>query len=40
MIESPLLQKMIAESKHDDILAILKDRFQTVPRDITKHLRP
>ncbi|HKI36834.1 MAG TPA: hypothetical protein VKA46_33590 [Gemmataceae bacterium] len=39
MFESPLLQKMIAENTHKHILDLLKDRFGTVPRDITKHLR-
>jgi tRNA modification GTPase len=39
MIESPLLQKMIAEGRHKDILALLKARFGTVPRDVTRHLR-
>lgn len=39
MIESPLIQKVIAESIHQDILALLKDRFDTVPRSVTKPLR-
>jgi hypothetical protein len=39
MIESPLLQKMLAERIHDLILDALKDRFNTVPRDVTRHLR-
>jgi len=39
MIESPLIQKVIAESIHQDILALLKDRFDTVPRNVTKSLR-
>jgi hypothetical protein len=39
MIESPLLQKMIAESLHQAILDLLKDRFGTVPQDVTRHLR-
>jgi hypothetical protein len=39
MIESPLLQTMIAESLHRVILAILKDRFESVPREIAKLLR-
>jgi hypothetical protein len=39
MIESPLLQKLIAEAKHKDILALLKDRFGTVPRDVTRRLQ-
>ncbi len=39
MIESPLIQKVIAESIHQDILALLKDRFDTVPRNVTNPLR-
>jgi hypothetical protein len=39
MIESPLLQKMIAERLHDTILVILKDRFGTVPREVIRLLR-
>jgi hypothetical protein len=38
MFESPLLKKMMAETRHEGILDILKDRFGTVPRDVTKHL--
>jgi len=38
MIESPLLQKMIARSLHEAILELLKDRF-TVPRDVTRGIR-
>jgi hypothetical protein len=39
MIESPLLQKMLAERIQKLILNALKDRFGTIPRDVTKHLR-
>ena len=39
MIESPLLQKMRAETRQDDVLAILKKRFTTVPREVTRLLR-
>jgi hypothetical protein len=39
MIESPLLQRMLANCVHQLILDALKDRFGTVPRDVTKHLR-
>ncbi len=39
MIESPLLQKMRAETIQALILDALKDRFSTVPRDVTKPLR-
>jgi hypothetical protein len=39
MIESPLLRKMIAETRHADILDVLKTRFGTVPRDVATLLR-
>jgi hypothetical protein len=39
MIESPLLQKMRAETIQEVIRDLLKDRFGTVPRDVTRHLR-
>ncbi len=39
MIESPLLQKMRAETLHEAILALLKDRFDHVPQNVTKPLR-
>jgi hypothetical protein len=39
MIESPILQKMIAETIQDLILVALKDRFSTVPLDVTRRLR-
>src|SRR5262249_10312234 len=39
MIESPILQKMRAGTLQAAILDVLKDRFGTVPRDVTKHLR-
>jgi hypothetical protein len=39
MLQSPLLQKMRAETIQELILDALKDRFSTVPRDVTKHLR-
>ena len=39
MIESPLLRKMRAETSQDHILALLKDRFDAVPRTVTKQLR-
>jgi hypothetical protein len=39
MIESPLIQKFVAEHDHGLILAILEARFETVPRDVTKSLR-
>lgn len=39
MIESPLLQEWRAAGGHALILAVLKDRFKGVPRDVTKPLR-
>jgi hypothetical protein len=39
MLESPLIQQLKAESIHEVILTLLKDRFRTVPRDVTKQLR-
>jgi hypothetical protein len=39
MIESPLLQKMMAGAWHRSILDLLKDRFGTTPREIMKPLR-
>jgi hypothetical protein len=39
MIESPLIQRVLAEHDHELILAVLKDRFETVPREVTKCLR-
>ena len=38
MIESPLVQQWKAEAVHEVILDILKDRFSTVPRDVSKLL--
>jgi hypothetical protein len=38
MIESPVLQKLIAERFHSVILDVLKDRFGSIPRDVTRHL--
>jgi hypothetical protein len=39
MIESPVLQRIIAEKLHDAILEALKARFGTVPRDVARLLR-
>jgi hypothetical protein len=39
MIESPLLQKLIAEKLHETIHEFLKARFGAVPRDVTRLLR-
>ena len=37
--ESPLVQQWKAESLHEAILAVLKERFGAVPRDVTKAFR-
>ena len=39
MIESPVLQKMMAQRSHDLILDVLKERFHLVPRDVAKQVR-
>jgi hypothetical protein len=39
MIESPLLQKMMAETLHRAIIALLRDRFGGVPREVRQSLR-
>lgn len=39
MFESRLLQQCVAKRLHEAILALLKDRFGTVPRSVTKPLR-
>ena len=39
MIESPVAQRWQAESLHEAILAVLKDRFGNTGRDIPKALR-
>jgi hypothetical protein len=39
MIESPVLQKFVAERIHEVILEFLKGRFEAVPRDVTRLLR-
>jgi hypothetical protein len=39
LIESPLLQRMLAKRSHEDILIILTDRFGTVPQDVANRLR-
>ena len=39
MIESPLLQRMLAGRSQEHILDVLKDRFGTVPSELTKQLR-
>ncbi len=39
MIESPLLQELVAEKLHEAILEFLKGRFGAVPQDVTRLLR-
>jgi hypothetical protein len=39
MIESPILQKMMAKTRHETILVVLKARFGAVARDVTRLLR-
>jgi hypothetical protein len=39
MIESPVVQRWKAEAIHKVIIALLKNRFKTVPRDVSKQLR-
>jgi hypothetical protein len=39
MIESPVVQRWKAESLHEAIIAVLKNRFNAVPRDVAKQLR-
>ncbi len=38
MIESPMLQKMMSETLHKAIRAVLTDRFGSVPRNVGKLL--
>jgi hypothetical protein len=39
MFESPVLQRFVARRLHEAILDVLKKRFGTAPRDVTKYLR-
>lgn len=39
MIDSPAIKRWKAETAHEMILEVLKDRFAATPRDITKSLR-
>jgi len=39
MIESPLIQEIVAESKQEDILEVLQARFEAVPDNIIERLR-
>jgi hypothetical protein len=38
MIESPLINELVAKARQEDIVEILKDRFQKVPGDIVTRL--
>jgi hypothetical protein len=38
MIESPLIQEIVARSKHEAIVLFLEARFGAVPADVTVHL--
>lgn len=39
MIESPLIQEMLAQTKHTSILQFLEGRFGTIPPEVTVALR-
>jgi hypothetical protein len=39
MFESPMLHKILAEARQRTLLAFLKGRFGTVPRDVTRRVR-
>jgi hypothetical protein len=39
MIESPLIMELLAKTRQEDIVTVLKRRFGKVPPDIIKHLR-
>ncbi|HXG11220.1 MAG TPA: hypothetical protein VNK04_15790 [Gemmataceae bacterium] len=39
MIESPLIQELLAESKQEAIIEVLTGRFGTIPEDLTVRLR-
>ena len=39
MIESPLIQEIVAEAKHESILRVLRARFGSVPPKITNAVR-
>ncbi len=39
MIESPMLQKLMAQRSHADIVEVLKTRFDSVPQDVTRLLQ-
>jgi hypothetical protein len=40
MIESPLIQELLAEQRHKDIEWVLTERFGTVQAEIMTALRP
>jgi hypothetical protein len=39
MIESPLIQEIIARTKQEDILQVLEGRFGTIPPDIAMRVK-
>jgi hypothetical protein len=39
MIESPLIQELLADQQHENILLILGDRFHTLPQDVKSSLQ-
>ena len=39
MIESPLIQEIVARSNHEIILQFLEGRFGTVPADVAMRVR-
>lgn len=39
MVESPLIQEIRAEVKHEDILAFLEGRFGPIPAEVATALR-
>jgi hypothetical protein len=39
MIESPLITELLAKTRQEDIVMVLKRRFAKVPPDVIKHLR-
>jgi hypothetical protein len=39
MMESPLIKEIQAETRQEDILRLLENRFGTIPLEITSHLR-
>ena len=39
MIESPLIQEIVAEALHENILEVLRSRFGEIPPDVESRLR-